>query len=63
MKNKLHVLPQSKRIAPTDNMRPKSDDAKKRHRWLKDDNKLMNKITMFKRLELHIYIYIYNPTV
>ena len=25
----------SKRIAPTDNMRPKSDDAKKRHWWLK----------------------------
>ena len=25
----------SKQIAPTDNMRPKTDDAKKRHRWLK----------------------------
>ena len=27
--------PTSKRIVPTDNMRPKSDDAKRRHRLLK----------------------------
>ena len=26
--------PSSKRIAPTDNMQPKSDDAEKRHQWL-----------------------------
>jgi len=26
----------SKWVAPTDNMRPKSDDAKWRHWWLKD---------------------------
>jgi len=25
----------SNQIVPTGNMRPKSDDAKKRHRWLK----------------------------
>ena len=28
-------LPFFTRIAPTDNMQPKSDDTKKHHRWLK----------------------------
>ena len=47
-----HLLAQnlsSKRIAPSDNMRPKSDDAKWHHRWLKCS--LVHAVTLMMHIE------------